>query len=110
MQDTKRPVSLAGVVQGDDRPLITTCTQYTLGSIAETIPANPRRVFMLIEAIGSGGLAGEEVQILIDGSYIMLPAVGSSLQFDKDFPYWQGFSVADPQSSFTISITEMSLP
>lgn len=109
----RRFVSLAGIEAADDRPLVTTAVNYGCGSIVTVLPANQKRVMMLIEAVSAGGIAGQECRIGLGATLntdILLPAVGASIQFDKDFPYIGEISLSDPQSSFHVSVVEVSLP
>lgn len=109
----KRFVSLSGIEATDDRPLVTTATNYGCGSIVTILPANPKRVYMLIEAVSASGIAGQECRIGLGQTLdtdILLPAVGASIQFDQDFPYYGELTLSDPQNSFHVSIVEMSLP
>lgn len=109
----KKFTSLAGIEATDDRPLVTTTRNLALGSVVVVLPANPKRVYMFIEAIAAGGVVGQECRIGLGQTLqtdILLPAVGASFQFDETFPYFGEITLSDPQTSYTVSIVEMSLP
>jgi hypothetical protein len=103
-------VSLSGLEATDDRPLVVTSISFNPTAILVTFPANPKLVSRLIVCTAN---SGSQVGVLlgpIGSPTIYLPSVGSSIQFDKDLPYWGEINIGDGLNFTTCVVLDLSLP